>query len=105
MGFFTSTTKVIDLDGGNTVTLRKVTFEQYAEAHSKASKIVDDGLRLDWPLFRVEVLKRAVVSWEGPGFEGQPPTPENIAALPWEIGNKLAEEAQTLATAGPEAGN
>lgn len=105
MGFFTSTTKVVDLGDGNTVTLRKVTFEQYAEAQGLTTKVVGDGLRLDWPRFRAELLKRAVESWEGPGFEGKPPTPENIGALPWEIGDKLADAAQSLATAGPEAGN
>jgi len=105
MGFFTSTTKVIDLDGGNTVTLRKPTFQQYADAQSAATRMTGDGLQLDWPKLRMEVLKRAVAEWAGPGFEGQPATPENIGALPWEIGNKLAEEAMTLATAGPEAGN
>lgn len=103
--FFTPTTKVIDLGDGNTVTLRKVTFEQYAEAQGKATKVVSDSLQLDWPKLRMEVLKRAVASWDGPGFDGQQPTAENIGALPWEIGNRLAESAMELATAGPEAGN
>ena len=105
MGFFTSTTKVVDLGDGNTVTLRKIAFQQYAEAQSAATHIVGEALQLDWPRLRAEVLKRAVQSWEGPGFDGQQPTPDTIGALPWEIGNKLAEEAMTLATVGPEAGN
>lgn len=105
MGFFASTTKVIDLDGGNTVTLRKPTFQQYADAQSASFKPVGDGLQLDWPRLRIEVLKRSVAGWAGPDFEGHEPTPDNIGALPWEIGNRLAEEAMTLATAGPEAGN
>ena len=105
MGFFTSTTKTVDLGDGNSVTLRKVTFAQYAEAQSAATHIVGEALQLDWPRLRAEVLKRAVASWEGAGFDGQPPTPDTIGALPWEVGNKLAEEAMTLATVGPEAGN
>ena len=105
MGFFTSTTKVVDLGDGNTVTLRKVTFAQYAEAQSAATHIVGEALQLDWPRLRAEVLKRSVAEWTGPGFEGLPPTAENIGNLPWEIGNKLAEQAMELATAGPEAGN
>ena len=105
MGFFTSTTKVVDLGDGNTVTLRKVTFAQYAEAQSAATHIVGEALQLDWPRLRAEVLKRAVQAWEGPGFDGQPPTAESIGALPWEVGNKLAEEAMALATVGQEAGN
>ena len=105
MSFFTPTTKTVDLGDGNTVTLRKVSFAQYAEAQSAATHIAGESLQLDWPRLRMEVLKRAVASWEGPGFDGQQPTPENIGALPWEIGNKLAEEAMTLATVGQEAGN
>ena len=105
MGFFTSTTKVVDLGDGNTVTLRKIAFAQYAEAQGAATQVEGESLRLNFPLLRAEVLKRSVAEWTGPGFEGQPPTPENIGALPWEIGNKLAEAAMELATAGPEAGN
>jgi hypothetical protein len=105
MSFFTPTTKVVDLGDGNTVTLRKVSFAQYAEAQSAATHIAGESIQLDWPRLRAEVLKRSVASWEGPGFDGQPVTPENIGALPWEVGNKLAEAAMELATAGPEAGN
>ncbi len=105
MSFFTPTTKLVDLGDGNTVTLRKVSFEQYADAQSKATHVANEAIQLDWPRLRMEVLKRAVQSWEGPGFDGQQPTPESIGALPWEIGNKLAEEAMTLATVGQEAGN
>lgn len=105
MSFFTPTTKVVDLGDGNTVTLRKVSFAQYAEAQSAATHIADESLQLDWPRLRMEVLKRAVATWDGPGFDGLPPTAENIGNLPWEIGNKLAEQAMELATAGPEAGN
>ena len=105
MGFFTSTTKTVDLGDGNSVTLRKVTFAQYAEAQSAATHIVGEALQLDWPRLRIEVLKRSVAGWAGPDFEGYEPTPENIGALPWEVGNKLAEAAMELATAGPEAGN
>jgi hypothetical protein len=85
--------------------LHKVTFQQYADAHSAATQIAGESVRLDWPRLRAEVLKRSVETWEGPDFDGQAPTAENIGRLPWEIGNKLAEEAMTLATAGPEAGN
>ena len=105
MSFFAPTTKAVDLDGGNSVTLRKISFEQYAEAQSKATHIVGEALQLDWPRLRMEVLKRAVVSWQGPDFDGEAATAENVGRLPWEVGNKLAEEAMALATAGPEAGN
>ena len=105
MGFFASTDKVVELGNGNTVTLHKVTFGGYQEAQSKAMRISGEGLQLDWPKLRIEVLKRSVVAWDGPGFDGQLPTAENIERLPVEVGNKLAEEAMSLATIGDEAGN
>ena len=82
-----------------------MSFEQYADAQSKATHVANEAIQLDWPRLRMEVLKRSVESWDGPDFDGQPATAENIGALPWEIGNKLAEEAMTLATVGQEAGN
>jgi len=105
MGFFTSTTKIVELDGGNTVTLRKPTFGDTNAANSVSMHVVDGGFQLDWPRYRVEVLKRCIVAWEGPDFEGQLPTPENVDKLPIEIGSKLTEAVMELATAGPEAGN
>ncbi len=105
MSFFAPTTKTVDLGSGNVVVLRKISFEQYAAAQSAATHIVGEALQLDWPRLRMEVLKRSVESWDGPGFDGQPPSAENVGALPWEVGNKLAEAAMELATAGTEAGN
>ena len=37
MGFFTGQTKVVDLGGGNTATLRKGTFADVAKAQSAAA--------------------------------------------------------------------
>ena len=105
MGFFASTDKTVDLGGNNVVVLRKVTFGAYQEAQSKAMRISGDGLQLDWPKLRIEVLKRSLVTWDGPDFDGQPANAENVERLPWEIGNRLAEEAMQLATIGDEAGN
>lgn len=105
MSFFTPTTKVVDLGDGNTVTLRKPTFGDTNAANSASMHAVDGGLQLDWPRYRVEVFKRCIVAWDGPNFDGQPPTSENVDKLPIEIGNKLVEATMELATAGDEAGN
>ena len=101
MGFFTSVTKVVDLEGGNTVTIKRVT---YGERQEAASKSVRGGL-LDTPRYQMELLCRAVVSWEGPDFEGRPASAENIAELPGYIADKLVSEANALAELTADEGN
>jgi hypothetical protein len=105
MGFFTSHVEVVDLGDGNKVTLRKATFADVAAAQSGALQRNGDRLELDWPLYRLELVKRTVTTWEGLGFDGQPPTPENIAALPSSVGEKLATRAVDLSTLDADAGN
>jgi len=105
MGFFTGQTKVVDLGGGNTATLRKATFADVAKAQSAAAHWQDDKLVLDWPIYRLELVKATLTAWSGPDFEGQPPTAENIAALPPSGGEKLAKEAQSLSSLDDDEGN
>ena len=105
MGFFTSQTKVIDLGGGNTVTLRKPTFADAVAAQSASARTVGTAIVLDYPRLRLETVKRTVIAWDGPDFDGQPPTPENIEALPSGIGARLADEAQTFGSLEDEEGN
>jgi hypothetical protein len=105
MGFFHRATKIVDLGDGNTVTLRKAAFRESQEAASAASSVKDGTITIDWPLYRLELLKRCVTAWEGEGFDGLPPTPENIDQLPISIGNKLADEVQELSTLSDSEGN
>jgi hypothetical protein len=101
MGFFTSVTKAVDLDGGNTVTIKRVT---YGERQEAASKAVKAGM-LDMPRYQLELLCRAVVSWDGPDFEGRPASAENVAELPGYIADKLVSEATALAELTADEGN
>ena len=101
MGFCTSVTTPVDLGGGNTVTIKRVT---YGERQEAASKSVKGGI-LDMPRYQMELLCRAVVSWEGPDFEGRPASTENIAELPGYIADKLGSEANALAELTADEGN
>lgn len=105
MGFFTAQTKTVDLGGGNTATLRKASFADTARAQSAAARWEGTELKLDWPLYRLELVKATLTGWDGPDFDGQPPTPENIAALPATVGEKLAKEAQSLSSLDDDEGN
>lgn len=105
MSFFTKITKTVDLGGDNAVVLQKPTFGDSQEAQSHAMRLKGDKLELDWPRYRLEMLKRSIVSWDGPDFDGQPPTGENVEALPPDIGGKLAEEAMALGALSTDEGN
>ena len=106
MGFFTQTTKTIDLVGGNTVVLRKATFGDSQAASSAAMQVKPDAtLSLDWPRYRLELLARCLVSWEGPDFEGRQPTRENVEALPPKMGSELADAVEELGRQSANEGN
>jgi hypothetical protein len=106
MGFFTQANKTVDLGDGNTATLRKPTFGDSQAAASPAARVKGDGnILMDWPRYRMELLKLCLVSWDGPGFEGRPPTGENIEALPSGVGALLADEVQELSRLDKDAGN
>jgi len=100
MGFFTAQTEVVELDGENRVVIRKLTFAEQQEIISVASRVATVSGRPEMTMdvfrMRLEQVKRAVVSWEGPGFEGRACTPENIGALPGEIGTVLIGRVDAL---------
>lgn len=93
--FFELQTKTISIvDGEHSVTLRKPTAEQKQKAASAAMKAdaASRELYLDMPKFRLEQLAMGIIGWEGPGFAGRAPTPENIKALPEEVYNLIVDE-------------
>jgi len=102
MGFFTGKTKVVDLNHGNSVTLRTPTFGDVYETRSTLSS---NGRTIDEFALRAEMTVKAIVSWDGPDFEGQPVTRENFMLLPLEITNRLMEESASMIWLGEEAGN
>ena len=93
MGFFTLPTEPVDLGGGNVAHVRKLTFGEHQRALSLST--LPSG-QLDNVRYALEVAKLACVEWQGDGFEGKPATPENVAALPTEVGVKIANAATAL---------
>ena len=97
MGYFTPQTKVVDLGGGNTVTVRKLTYGERQGVIDKATHVGGNmEAQVQVGRMKLELLVAAVVSWDGPDFEGRPVTPENIGALPPEIGDLIAAGADDL---------
>ncbi len=90
--FFDLPTKTIDLGDGNTVTVRKLTF-------ADAQKVWGDKELYDGPqeTFNVRyvaaVTRLSICAWSGPGFDGHGVSPENIAALPMPVIDKIGGEA------------
>lgn len=104
MGFFsTPQTKTIELPGaGNRATVRKLSYAEQQRVISEASRIeFASGKAV--PVVDVGKLhhgqtRLSVCDWEGPDFEGRPCTPQNVDALPSEIGNLLQEAAEEINT-------
>lgn len=97
MSYFTGQTRIVELDDENRVVIKRLTYGE-RQAVIDASTSVDANMT---PVVHVGAGKRAmllaaVVSWEGPGFEGRPVTPENIDALPPEIADRIASQIDAL---------
>ena len=112
MGFFSETTRVVEIDAKNSVTIRRLTFGERQKILSLATKVSVDVKRkkpgsgddeeneqsvtLDTALLQLEQVKAAIVSWSGPGFEGRSVTAENVEALPSFVVDRVAWELDEL---------
>jgi hypothetical protein len=122
MGYFTQQTTVVPIDtddlatAQDKVTIRKLTYQERQRCISAAMKITAEtnlagrrggkakgaqpettgDLVIDGALMAAEQVAACLVSWEGPGFEGQPATRENLLRLPPEIVDKISEAADRL---------
>jgi hypothetical protein len=96
MGFFSQQKATVLIDAENSVVVRKLTYGEQQAAMSASMQFEmsmgQDGKsgntatgKLDPFGMKREELITAIVSWEGPGFEGRAVTRENILALPPEI--------------------
>lgn len=106
MGFFAQQIKIIDLDDdGNRVTIRRLTFGESQQVLSESTRfdIVGQEAQLDFAKNQMLKLQKSIVSWDGPGFEGLPPTAENIARLPNEVGQRIVMEVDALNAALSDA--
>lgn len=103
MGFFESQTKTVRIDAQNSAVVRKLTFAERQQVMSRAMKVDmkpgDAGganVAIDAALMAFEMTKIAVVSWDGPGWEGREVTADNVAALPPAIGDLLSKVVDQL---------
>lgn len=121
MGYFTQQTVVVPIDTDDVataldkVTIRKLTYQERQRCISAAMKITTEAslgkrqkgakatpqdqtgeLVIDGALMAAEQVAAALVSWEGPGFEGRPATRENLLMLPPEIVDKISAAADQL---------
>ncbi len=98
MSFFQQQTQVVHIDADNSVTVRRLTFgeQQAVISESTIFDIVSQEAKFDFAKNQAAKLSRAVVSWEGPGFDGRPVTAENIMALSPEVGQRILQAVEAL---------
>jgi hypothetical protein len=94
MSFFTPQTKVVEIDEHNRVTVRKLSTAKRNEALLVGMVEQDEAIR--GLLWTDAFLRRAIVSWDGPGFEGREVNQENIDQLPPEVTDKLLPAVMEL---------
>jgi hypothetical protein len=100
MSFFQRVTKTVQIDEENSVEVRKLNYGERQQCMSKAMKVSAAGdsaaaVNIDAPLLALEMLKFAIVSWNGPGFESRPVTPANIESLPGEVAELLSRSVDS----------
>ena len=98
MSFFTPQTRVVDLDSENRVTVRKLTYGERQSIISQCSKTnaVTQEMALDIAQMQRMQLRAAILTWEGPGFEGRPVSPDNVDALPTDIAERIETGVEEL---------
>ena len=94
MSFLAEQTKTIDVGGGNTVTVRKMTFGARQRILSKHTKldIKTQDVQIDQAMLRFDQLRMNIASWQGPDFDGYPVNDENVDRLPPDIADQILAE-------------
>lgn len=112
MGFFTETTRRVEIDEENYIVIRRLTYGERQRILSLATKASvpirrrkpgqdgeeedQDEMVIDTARLQLEQIKAGIVSWSGPGFEGRPVTGANVEALPTWIVDLVALEMEEL---------
>lgn len=100
MGFFSQQQQqeTVRIDGENTVTVRRLAYGESQEVLSRSTvmDLITKDARFDFAKNQVLKLEAAIVTWDGPGFEGRPVTLANIEALPAEVGALIAEAVERV---------
>lgn len=90
--------QTVQIDGENTVTVRRLTYgeSQAVVGESTVMDLRTQQGQIDFSRHQIARLIRAIVAWDGPGFEGRPVTRENIEALPVNVGNAIARAVSEI---------
>lgn len=88
MGLLTRKTAVVQIDEENSITVRSLDNSDVSVLQTQYTHYdAEHGAWTDWSAVGSGMARRAIVSWDGPDFEGQEATPQNISKLPgWVIG-------------------
>lgn len=104
MSFLAEQTKVVDVGGGNEVTVRKITFgtrQRILAKHTKLDARTQE-MSIDHAMMRFDQLKLNIVSWSGPDFDGYGVTDENIERLPVDIADTILTAIDEFNTVSDE---
>ena len=96
MSYFEPQTMTIPLDDENSVTVRRLTFGERQEIMSRVMADADENMILVQFTMQTELLKVAIKSWDGPGFDGRAVTAENIALLPSHLADRILDDADNF---------
>lgn len=104
MSFFKRVTTMVQVDAKNRVEVRKLNYGERQRCMSKATRVKVQGkgkeqaneIEIDAGVLSMEMLKLAIMRWEGPDFESRPVTPSNVEELPTEVADLLAQAVDDL---------
>ena len=91
--FFPESERTYPIDDDHNVTVTALGFEDYMQSSAAARRGSDGDNSTFLALWRIELAKRCVKSWDGPQLDNVPCTAENIAKLSPTIGLKVSDAA------------
>jgi hypothetical protein len=93
MSFFANPNPVTKpLDDSHTITYRKLAWGERQRLTSECMTFnpINQEADIDYAKFQLEALKKRLVGWAGPEFDGLPCTPENIEKLSIEAAEAIS---------------
>lgn len=87
MSFFSAVVETVQIDPENSITVTAPSYGTTQDIQSKSMSVSfsQEGKGtavLDITKMEQLTIHACITSWQGPGFDGRPVTPENIDALP-----------------------
>lgn len=110
MSFFATKTQVVQIDAENSITVRTLSYGEEQDIMQRARKVgakIPFGangqpaaeqvgeITFDQTMLERHTLRKCIVSWDGPGFDGRPVTIENIEALPSYVLDPVIEACRS----------